>query len=115
MTKSASAFALLIGLGMADQATPQQGDVTTAPVVVKSVGASYTPRAMAQQQQGLVALAVTVKPDGTVGKVRITKHLSRELDGAAVRAAKQWRFRPGLKNGKPVPVETTIEMAFSMR
>src|SRR4051812_45926709 len=74
-------------------------DVTTAPVLVKDVKPSYTPEAMQKKQQGRVGLALTVKPDGTVGKVKVTQHLSRELDAAAVKAAKQWRFEPGTKNG----------------
>jgi outer membrane biosynthesis protein TonB len=35
------------------------------------------------------------------------------LDAEAVKAAKQWTFKPGLKAGKPVPVRVTIEMGFS--
>jgi TonB family protein len=76
---------------------------------------TYTAAALAQKQQGRVKLAVTVRPDGTVGKVRVTQHLSPELDAAAVRAAKQWRFKPATKNGKAVRVETDAEMTFTLR
>jgi hypothetical protein len=27
----------------------------------------------------------------------------------------QWRFEPGLKNGKPVPVRITVEMRFMLK
>ena len=32
----------------------------------------------------------------------------------AVKAARQWRFRPGLFNGQPVAVRVTIELSFSI-
>jgi TonB family protein len=93
----------------------QERDVVTAPVVIKGGGPLYPPKAMVERQQGLVKLLVTVRPDGTVGNVRVTQHLSRELDAAAVKAAKQWRFKPGIKNGKAVPVKTAVDMTFTLR
>jgi outer membrane biosynthesis protein TonB len=37
------------------------------------------------------------------------------LDQEAIKAAKQWRFRPGTRLGEPVPVLITIELAFTLR
>ena len=37
------------------------------------------------------------------------------LDGAAVNAVKQWRFAPGSRDGKAVPVVVEIEMNFTLR
>jgi TonB family protein len=34
------------------------------------------------------------------------------LDQEAIKAAQQWRFRPGLRMGEPVPVLVTIELSF---
>jgi protein TonB len=112
-----TAICLATGLAMTtvSVSAARQGDVTTAPVLVKDVKPSYPPRALAAKQHGRVLLTLTVKPDGTVGKVRVTEHLSEELDAAAVRAAKQWRFKPGTRNGKPVRVETNAEMTFAFR
>lgn len=93
----------------------QPKQVTTGPVLINNVKASYTPEAMRQRQQGRVGLALTVKPDGSVSKVRVTQHLSPELDAEAVKAVKQWRFKPGTTNGKPVAVETDAEMTFALR
>ena len=90
-------------------------DVTTAPVLVREVKPAYTREAMRKREQGRVGLALTVRPDGTVGKVRVTRHLSSQLDAEAVKAARQWRFKPGTKNGKAVAVETDAEMTFTLR
>ena len=36
-------------------------------------------------------------------------------DEEAIKAAAQWRFRPGMRRGEPVPVLVTLEIAFSLR
>ena len=90
-------------------------ETTVAPVVVKEVKPEYPKDVMKNKVQGSVLLAVHVKADGTVGKVRVTQPLNRRLDAEAVKAARQWRFKPGTKDGKPVPVETHVEMTFALR
>jgi hypothetical protein len=39
------------------------------------------------------------------------------LDQEAIKAAKQWLFRPSIlrATGEPVPVEVTIELTFTLR
>ena len=87
----------------------------TAPVVVRDVRPQYTEDAKARRVQGSVEVAAVVLSDGTVGDVRVTKSLDTELDQQAVKAAKQWTFKPGTKDGKPVDVEVTIELTFTVR
>jgi outer membrane biosynthesis protein TonB len=36
------------------------------------------------------------------------------LDECAVAAVKQWRFRPGRKDGKPITMAITIEVNFRL-
>jgi TonB family protein len=36
------------------------------------------------------------------------------LDEKAIEAVRLWRFEPGLKDGKPVPVEVSIEVNFRL-
>jgi TonB family protein len=56
-------------------------------------------------------------PDGTVGDVKVTRSLDSVfgLDQEAIKAARQWRFRPGMRMGEPVPVIITIELTFTLR
>jgi protein TonB len=95
--------------------TPQDG--VTLPVVVRSVKPSYTSAAMDARIEGRVALAIVVLDDGTVGEVTVTESLDKEygLDTQAVEAARQWLFKPGTKDGKPVAVRVTLEMTFVMK
>ena len=62
-------------------------------------------------------MRVVVKADGAVGEVAVTKSLDTTygLDQAAVDAARLWKFKPGTKGGKAVPVEVTLEMRFTLK
>ena len=37
------------------------------------------------------------------------------LDDQAVKAARQWRFKPGTKDGKLLPVVVPVEMSFTLK
>jgi len=56
-----------------------------------------------------------VLPDGSVGDVKVTESLDSELDEQAVLAVKEWKFRPGTKDDKPVDVEVQIELTFTLK
>lgn len=89
----------------------------TLPAVVREVKPAYTADAMRAKVQGSVWLECIVMPDGTVGDVKVTRSLDPifGLDQEAIKAAKQWRFRPGMRQGEPVPVIITIELTFTLR
>ncbi len=89
----------------------------TLPVVMREVKPAYTADAMRAKVQGSVWLECIVMPDGSVGDVKVTRSLDPifGLDQEAIKAAKQWRFRPGMRQGEPVPVIITIELTFTLR
>lgn len=89
----------------------------TLPVVLKEVKPAYTADAMRAKVQGSVWLECIVMPDGSVGEVKVTRSLDPifGLDQEAIKAAKMWRFRPGMRQGEPVPVIITIELTFTLR
>ena len=84
--------------------------------LVKEVKPSYTKEARDAKIQGAVLLSAVVREDGTVGDVKVSRSLDAKygLDNEAVKAAKQWTFTPGMKDGKPVAVEVYIELAFNL-
>ena len=91
------------------------GDGVLAPVLVKEVKPQYTSDAMRAKVQGVVTLECVVRLDGAIGEARVTKSLNPDLDQEAIKAVKQWRFKPGRKDGKPVPVRITLEVTFTLR
>jgi protein TonB len=93
------------------------GNGVTLPEVIKEVKPQYTAEAMRAKVQGSVWLECVVMPDGTCGRVEIIRSLDPTfgLDQEAVKAARQWRFRPGTRFGEPVPVLVTIELTFTLR
>jgi TonB family protein len=58
-----------------------------------------------------------VLADGNVGDVTVARSLDTTygLDQQAVNAAKQWTFKPGTKDGKPVAVRVNIELKFTLK
>ena len=73
--------------------------------------------AMRAKVQGMVVLDCVVGVDGSVGECDVVRSLDSSfgLDQEAVKAAKQWRFVPGKRQGQPVPVLVTIELTFNLR
>jgi TonB family protein len=61
--------------------------------------------------RGVVALTARVDSDGAVDAVAVVSG-NHALAAAAVRAVRQWRYRPYLKDGQPVPTETNIVISF---
>ena len=92
-------------------------DGATLPTVVRKVHAEYTNEAKQNRIEGEVGLSVVVLSDGKVGDVTVSKSLDSVygLDKEAVKAMKQWQFKPGAKDGKAVAVRVAVEMTFSLQ
>jgi periplasmic protein TonB len=93
------------------------GSGVTTPLLVREVKPQYTSDAMRAKIQGTVWVECVVKADGSVGDVQVIRSLDSTfgLDQEAMKAARQWRFRPGTLKGEPVPVTITIELTFTLR
>ena len=93
------------------------GSGVSLPTVLREVKPAYTADAMRAKVQGSVWLECIVMPDGSVGEVKVTRSLDPifGLDQEAIKAAKMWKFRPGMRQGEPVPVIITIELTFTLR
>jgi periplasmic protein TonB len=92
-----------------------QGDGVSLPRVTKSVHAHYSARAMREKVRGTIKLKCVVSSEGTTRDVEIVSGLEEEMDANAVTALKQWKFKPGQREGKPVAVRITVDMTFTLR
>jgi len=92
------------------------GSGVIAPVLLFQVRPNYTARALAQRLQGSVLLEVIIRRDGLPDAIRVLRSLDPiGLDEEAIRAVRQWRFRPGRVGATPVDVLVTCIVDFSLR
>ena len=96
---------------------PRPGAEVSAPRLLKDARPKYTAAALDAGIQGVVLMEAVVGTEGTISDVRVKQSLDQKhgLDDEAVRAVKTWRFEPGQRDGKAVPVLVEIEMSFSLR
>jgi TonB family protein len=93
------------------------GSGATQPVPIFEAKPAYTGEAMRARITGPVWVECIVTPAGVCTEVHVVRSLDQKygLDQEAVNAAKQWRFRPGMYQGKPVSVPVVIEIEFRIR
>jgi TonB family protein len=84
---------------------------------VHQVNPEYTPEALRAKLEGTVLLQAVVRTHGVPSDISVLRSLDRRfgLDQQAVAALKQWRFAPGQREGRPVPVLVQVEMSFSLK
>jgi TonB family protein len=120
-TLTLAGVVLLTFIGVARAQEPSSvarpGEGVTTPQIEKEVKPVYTESAKKERIQGTVGMDVVVLADGSVGDVNVTQSLDKQhgLDDEAVKAVRQWRFVPGTKDGKAVPVLVEIEMTFTLK
>jgi len=90
------------------------GGVSTAPVVLYQVEPEFSEEARKAKLQGVVMLYGEVDTNGRLRNIRVTRALGLGLDEKAIEAVKQWRFRPGTRDGTPVVSAASIEVNFHL-
>ena len=86
----------------------------TAPSLLSKVEPAYSDDARASKYQGTVVLKIIVDTDGLAKDIQLVKSIGYGLDEKAVEAINLWTFKPGTKDGQPVPVLATIEVNFRL-
>jgi len=81
---------------------------------VKEVKPVYPDLARQAGIEGIISMRVVINKDGAVEKVEVLSG-ERALQNAAVMAVRQWRYRPFVLEGNPVPVVTTVNLKFQIQ
>jgi TonB family protein len=55
-----------------------------------------------------------IDSDGIPQNIRIVKSVDTRLDESAIKAVEQWRYKPALLNGVPVPVVSEVIVKFEI-
>ena len=119
MRKMLTAAVLAIALCATAAAQDRVYDIgekgVKSPILVREVKPQYTKGAMERKVQGTVELTTVVRESGVPDSFAITRSVDDELDQQAIEAVKQWQFKPGTLDGKPVAVNVNIELTFTLR
>jgi TonB family protein len=84
------------------------------PVPAHLVAPKYPRAARGRRATGYVLVAFTVNADGSVSDIDVVNSEPRHLfDKAALKAVRQWRFKPYRVNGKPASVRVKQRIQFS--
>jgi len=86
--------------------------VDRAPEPVTRVMPVYPAQALKQRVRGNVSLRVLVDEHGNPADVQVERGARSDLNQAAIEAARQWRFEPARKGGKPVRSYATVHFSF---
>jgi TonB family protein len=73
----------------------------------------YPAEAKKKHIQGTVVVKATISKDGNIESARVISG-PKLLREPSLKAIHTWRYKPYLKNGEPVAVETTINIVFSL-
>ena len=90
------------------------GGGVSAPVPIYKPEPEYSEEARKAKWQGAVLLAIVVDENGVPQDVKVVRSLGLGLDQKAIEAVQKWRFKPGQKDGKAVPVSANIEVNFRL-
>jgi TonB family protein len=99
------------------------GDGVSPPRLVYAPAPEFTDKARRKKLGGSLVVSLTVDAAGKPQDVRVSRSLAEGvskklrtialgLDENAVKAVEEYRFEPAEFQGKPVPVETTVEINY---
>ena len=90
------------------------GGGVSAPTLLFKKEPEYSEEARKAKYQGTVVLYVEVDANGRATNIHVQRSLGLGLDEKAIEAVRQWKFKPGYKDGRPVTVAATIEVNFRL-
>jgi protein TonB len=67
----------------------------------------------ANPQYALVTLSVLVDTKGKPRDLRVRESSSEAFEKPAIEAVSRWKFKPGICNGEPMPMEIAVQIQFN--
>jgi len=91
------------------------GEVDQAPQILQKIDPVYPYRAKRRNIKGSVTVKFLVSPSGYVEKVSVVKADPKGIfEKNVLQAIKQWKFKPGIWQGKPVPTWVVVPIQFTL-
>lgn len=86
--------------------------LATPPRLLGRADPAYTDDARAAGVEGEMVLLLAIDETGRVSSARVLRGLGHGLDGAAIRAARSFRFAPATAEGRPVRTQIRFTWTF---
>lgn len=104
------------GRGFGGEGPYRIGGNVTPPELLKQVDPIYPDEARKARIEGDVVVEAIVDIDGKPVQMRVLQIPAKGygFEESALEAVEQWRFRPGMRNGKPVPVIFSVIVHFTI-
>ncbi len=90
------------------------GGGVSAPVVLFAPEPEFSEEARKAKVAGNVLVYLQVDANGRPAHVRVLRGIGLGLDEKAIEAVRQYKFKPAMENGHPVPVEMNVEVNFQI-
>ena len=92
---------------------PGVGGVSN-PIPLVSPEAEFSDEARRNKYQGICMIAIIVDAQGYPQNPRVIRSLGMGLDEKALEAVQKYRFKPAMKDGKPVASMINVEVNFRL-
>jgi TonB family protein len=92
----------------------QQSAELTGPEPLQKVDPKYPPTLISERVAGEVILYAVIRRDGSVDSIQLVRGIDDQLDANAINALRQWKFRPGAKQGIPIELEAIVHIPFRL-
>lgn len=84
------------------------------PTLIFAPQAEFSDEARRKKYQGVCMVALIVDTHGNPQDLRVIRALGMGLDEKALEVIRKYKFKPGTKDGKPVPVRITVRIDFNL-
>jgi periplasmic protein TonB len=88
------------------------GGGVSNPILIYAPDPEFSDEARRAKYQGICVVGLIVDIQGNPQRVHIVRPLGMGLDEKALEAVRQYKFKPAMFKGRPVPVEVDIEVNF---
>jgi TonB family protein len=90
----------------------QPEEVDRRPRITRKSEPRYTEQARKNHTNGYVVLRVVLKSSGDVGEITVIRGLEDGLTEECIRAARETKYEPAMKDGNPVSTYVKFEYSF---
>jgi protein TonB len=103
------------GSGLDELALFDVSDLDKPPVPISQVSPRYPAELKKQRVTGSAVVVFVLNEEGRVEDPRIETSSHPDFEKAALDAIRRWRFKPGMKDGKPVRSNVRQPFVFKVR